>query len=212
MGVSGDLVVASRVYIGVSILVFVYLCCLRMLERCALVATLLQVYRTFPERASAICEVLVVSFRAALWITLVDYLGEENCRYYYESDLVALLRLRFCNCLRSGLYFTQADEAFACTDRYWASSPRPCTPPPLRFDPTPPAASRELGPLRDYLNMLKSSAGTAVKIHYDEDSQFTAQSQNAFKEVGLGLGFGARRCCFVLSSVILRNSRFFGAW
>lgn len=187
MRVSNDLIVASRVYIALSILLFIYMCCLRMLERCALVATLLQIYRTFPERVSSVFEVFVLSFRAALWITLIDYLGEENCKYYYESDLVGLLRLRFCNCLRSGLYFTQGDEAFACTDRYRVSSLRPSKAPALRFDANSPVASRELGPLRDYINMLRSSAGKDVMIHYDADSEFTEQCQNVFKEVRLGL-------------------------
>lgn len=187
MRVTNDLIVASRVYMALSMLLVLYMGCLRLLERCVLVATLLQIYRTFPERVSAVVEVFVLSFRAALWITLIDYLGEENCKAYYESDIVGLLRLRFCNCLRSGLYFTQGDEAFACTDRYRVSSLRPTKAPALRFGANPPAATRVLGPLRDYINMLRASAGNGVMIHYDDDSEFTEQScQNAFQEVGLG--------------------------
>lgn len=186
MRVTNDLIVASRIYIALSILFLIYIFCLGMLERCALVATVLQFYRTFPERVSSFFEVIVLAFRAALWITLIDYCGEESCKYYYESDFVGLCRLRFCNCLRSGLYFTQGEELFACTDRYRVSSLRPSKAPQLRFEANSPATSRELGPLRDYLNLLRARTGNAVMVLYDADSVFTEECQNVFKEVGLG--------------------------
>lgn len=185
MKVTNDLIVASRIYIALSVVFFLYICYLRMLERCALIATVLQIYRTFPERVSSFFEFISLSFRAALWITLIDYCGEENCKRYYESELVALCRLRFCNCLKSGLYFTKGEELpFACTDRYRAQSIRPCTRSLHRFDEDySPLASRELGFLRDYINMLRSSTGKGVKIHYDEHSDFTTECQQVFKQI-----------------------------
>jgi len=190
MRVTSDLIVASRIYIALSILFLIYLFCLRTLERCALVATALQFYRTFPDQVSSFFEVLLLSFRAALWITLIDYCGEENCKAYYESDLVGLCRLRFCNCLRSGLYFTQGEEMFACTDRYRVSSLRPSQAPVLRFEANlSPAASREIGPLRDYLNVLSTRSGNGVQVLFDEDSAFAEDCQNVFKEVGFRISY-----------------------
>lgn len=185
MRVSNDLIVSSRIFTALSILFAIYLFFfLRTLERCALAATALAFYNTFPDRVSSFFEALLLSFRAALWITLIDYCGEENCRAYYESDLVGLCRLRFFNFLRSGFYFTTGEEFFACTDRYRVSSIRPAKAPPPRFEADlAPPASREIGPFRDYLNILRSRAGSDVVVVYDEDSDFADECQIVFKEI-----------------------------
>lgn len=184
---TNDLILASRIYVAVTVLVFVYLVSLRLLERCALTATTLLVYRTFPPQTAACFHVLFLAFRTALWITVVDYLGEENARPYYESDLAGLLRLRFCNCLRSGVYFTrrEEEEAFACTDGYRArTSLRARRVEGLRFGVSGGrGAVAEIGPLNDYVNMLRAAAGKGVAILYDEESAFDEECQRVFKEV-----------------------------
>lgn len=193
MRITNDLIIASRLYIAITILFLIYLFWLRTLERCALIATALQFYRTFPDHVASFFEILLVSFRAALWITLVDYCGEDNCKTFYESDLVGLCRLRCCNCLRSGLYFTQGEEIFACTDRYRVHGLRNRQAPGLRFEVgMSPEASREMGPLRDYLNVLRSRAGEGVVVVFDEDSAFTEECQNVFKEITRLMRFDER--------------------
>jgi len=58
--------------------------------------------------------------------------------------------------------------------------------PGLRFEVgMSPEASREMGPLREYLNVLRSRAGEGVVVVFDEDSAFTEECQIVFKEVGI---------------------------
>lgn len=183
MKMTNELIVASRIYVAMCIVFWIYIFCLRMVERCALVATAVQLYRTFPHRIGPLFEFIFLSFKTSVWITLVDYFGEDNCRTYYESELVGLCRLRFCNFLRCGLYFTKAEEFYACSENQRIHSFCSSRPSVHSFSEASPVASREVGPLRDYMNLLRSRTGKDVLIHFDQDSDYSEECQRIFKEV-----------------------------
>jgi hypothetical protein len=132
----------SRVYVAISVLMMFYFYFLPMLEFLALIATVTHLYATFKEQTTVVFRFLFLTYKAALWITLEDFFGRENCRGYYESDVAGILNLRFCNCFRSGLYFTKLPEFYACTDDHRVNSFGPSFESVLRFDNIAPRASR----------------------------------------------------------------------
>lgn len=179
-----ELIYLSRFYMAIWALCLFYFCCLPTLETLATIATATQLYSTFPDHVSSFFGFLFLTFRTALWITLADWMGGENCRYYYESDLAGICHLRFCNCLKSGLHFTKAAESYACTDSHRVNSFRPALASTHRFDNTPPRASRIPGEVKTYLDTLRAHAGKGVKVHFDQNSEYSEQCQSVFGQVG----------------------------
>ncbi len=176
-----ELIYMSRVYVAISVLMMFYFYFLPMLEFLALIATVTHLYATFKEQTTVVFRFLFLTYKAALWITLEDFFGRENCRGYYESDVAGILNLRFCNCFRSGLYFTKLPELYACTDDHRVNSFGPSFESVLRFDNIAPRSVP--GELKIYLEKLRIYAGDGVRIVFDQNSDYSERCQQVFRHV-----------------------------